>query len=117
MNKNMIFILAAAAAVLMMSKRGSAQPATSAPAGYSPVATNVNNQLWTSVLGGAWKSLVGPDGTAPFLMRNIGGQVVTSDGKPIDTAYSDISDAISTGYISDVDVSAGGIDWLSKLGW
>lgn len=118
MNKNMIFLMAAVAAVLVMSKKAGARPTTGAApiAGANPTATNLNNQLWSNVLGGAWKSLVA-GGTGTFLMRNDAGQVTTSDGRPIDSAYSDISDAISTGFVQDVDVSAGGVDWLGKMGW
>lgn len=117
MNKDMLFLVAAVAAVLVMSKKAGAKAAP-APASNSPVATNLNNQLWSNVLGGAWKSLVNSDGVGTFLMRNEAGQVVTSDGKPIDSVYSDISTGISTGYIPDVDVSApDGVDYLAKQGW
>lgn len=119
MNKDMLFLVAAVAAVLVMSKKAGAQGAARPVASSSPVATNVNNELWQNVLGGAWKSLVGSGGTGTFLMRNPFGQVVTSDGKPVDSVYSDISTAISTGYVPDVDVSAAsdGVDYLSKMGW
>lgn len=116
MNKDMLFLVAAVAAVLMMSKKASAAPrpasAATMPAtagGASPLANNLNNQLWSSLLGGGWKSLVGSGSeTSPFLMRNDYGQVVTSDGRPIDTGISDISDTMS---------GLGGRDYLSELGW
>lgn len=116
MNKDMLFLVAAVAAVLMMSKKAGAAPkpasTTAMPAtasGASPVANNLNNQLWSSLLGGGWKSLVDTgSGTSPFLMRNEYGQVVTSDGKPIDTGISDISDIMS-GQL--------GPDYLSQMGY
>lgn len=116
MNNNMLFLVAAVAAVLVMQKKASAAPAAAAPVVTNPVATNLNNQLWASVLGGAWNSLT--SGNSPFLMRNSSGQVVTSDGKPIDKTYTDISNVISTGGYSDVDVTGSdGVDWLGKMGW
>jgi len=122
MNNNMLFLVAAVAAVLVMNKKSrAATPAPSAAtvAATSPTATNLNNQLWANVLGGAWNSLVGSGGsTSPFLMRDSAGRVVTSDGKPIDQAYTDLSNVISTGGYGDVDVAApDGTNWLGTLGW
>jgi hypothetical protein len=118
MNKNMMFLLAAVAAVLVMSKKAKAAPGAAAPAGASPVATSVNNDLWAKVLGGTWKALVAngtnTDGT-PFLMRNGLGQVVTSDGKPVESVYSDITGALSGGV--DTTDASGGVDYLSQMGW
>lgn len=126
MNNNGIFLLAAVAAVLVMSKK--AKAATAATPISTPVATNVNNQFWQSLLGSTWKSLVTPDNVSSFLMRNSAGQVVTSDGKPVDSALPWISAALSgsstptttdaaAGY-QPVDVSADdGVDWLQKMGW
>lgn len=120
MNNNTLLLVAALGAVFLMSRKASA--ATPAAAAASPLATsnNVNNQLWSAVLGGAWRSLVSPGsaGNSGFLMRNDFGQVVTSDGKPVNSVFSDLSNAISTGGYSDVDVSApDGTDYLSLLGW
>lgn len=116
MNNNTLILVAAIAAVIVMSKKASAapKPATttgmpSTASGASPIASNLNNQLWSSLLGGAWNSMVGSSsGTTPFLMRNEFGQVTTSDGKPIDTGISDISDIMS---------GWGGTDYLSEMGW
>jgi len=116
MNNNMLFLVAAVAAVLVMSKKSTAAPAAAAPVVTNPVATNLNNQLWANVLGGAWSSLT--SGNSPFLMRNSSGQVVTSDGKPIDKAYTDLSNVISTGGIAGIDVTGSdGVDWLGTMGW
>lgn len=118
MNKNMMFLLAAVGAVLVMSKRATAAPRTAALPGASPVANNVNNQMWAKVLGGTWKALVA-NGTntdgSPFLMRNDLGQVVTSDGKPVESIYSDITGALSGGV--DTSEASGGVDYLGALGW
>lgn len=123
-NDNTILLVAALGAVLLLSKKAKAAtpttPAQVAATGSGLVANNLNNQLWTNVLGGAWKSLVSPDSASSsnFLMRNGLGQVVTSDGKPVDSVYSDVSTAISTSGIPGVDVSApDGTDWLANLGW
>jgi hypothetical protein len=120
MNKNMIFILAAAGAVLMMSKQARA----TAPAGSAsrPIpSTNVNDQLWTSLLGGGWKMLRDAQtdsGTAAFLKRNFLGQVVTSDGKPVGQEYQDLLPA-TYGEFMPVDLggASGGVDYLSEMGW
>jgi hypothetical protein len=121
-DNTLLLVAAAAAALFIMSKKAKATGTTAAQVaqtGSGHVATNVNNQLWANVLGGAWKSLVSPDsGNTNFLMRNPFGQVVTSDGKPVDSVYSDLSDTLSTGGIPGVDVSApDGTDWLANLGW
>lgn len=118
MNKNMMFLLAAVAAVLVMSKKAKAAASPAATPGASPIATNVNNDLWAKVLGGTWKALVAngtnTDGT-PFLMRNDLGQVVTSDGKPVESIYNDITGALSGGV--DTTDASGGVDYLGQMGW
>jgi hypothetical protein len=118
MNKNMMFLLAAVGAMLVMSKKARAATSTAALPGASPVANNVNNQLWSKVLGGAWKALVAngtnTDGT-PFLMRNDLGQVVTSDGKPVESVYADMTGALSGGV--DTTEASGGVDYLGQMGW
>lgn len=124
-----VLILAGAAALLlvMQKKRAAAAAPANSPAGST--ATSVNNQMWQSILGGAWKSLTAPTATgsgAGFLMTNNWGQVVTSDGKPVDSSLPAISSALSNGGYSggysgvsdDVSTAApDGTDWLSQLAW
>jgi hypothetical protein len=117
MNNNTLILVAALGAVFLMSRKAAAAKPTTAPTAPigGMVGTNVNNQLWTAVLGGAWKSLVTPEdqGSSNFLMRNSFGQVVSSDGKPVDSVYSDISDAISGGDYTAPD----GTNLLATMGW
>lgn len=113
MNKNALFLLAAVAAVLVMKQKAAA---ASAPAAASPVANNVNNQMWNSILGNTWKSLI--NNAPAFMMRNDNGQVVTSDGKPVNSALPAISAAISNSGYDDVSTAApDGTDYLSTMGW
>ena len=126
MNQNTMFLFAAVGAAYVMAKKEADKKARAAAAAKapsqsnspSPVTTNVNNQLWSKVLGGAWNALVekgsSTDG-APFLMRNDIGQVVTSDGKPVNSIYSDITGALSGGV--DTSEASGGVDYLGGMGW
>jgi hypothetical protein len=121
MNNNTLFLVAAIVAVVVMKKKTAAPVAPAGPAG--PIATNVNNQLWTSILGGAWKSLISPsDSNDGFLMKNSVGQVVTSDGKPVNSVLPAISGAMSgsdysQGYESVSTGGPDGTDWLAQMGW
>lgn len=108
-----ILILAAVAAggaVFMMNRaKAATRPAGSASA---PIQNkNVNDQLWTSILGGAWKVLntaKNQDGTIGFLKKNFLGQTVTSDGKPVSEALIDMFPATYGDY--------GDIDYTSDVG-
>lgn len=54
---------------------------------------NVSDQLWTSLLGGAWtmiRDAKNPDGTLAFLKKNWMGQTVTSDGKPVGSQLAEM---------------------------
>ncbi|PJJ17821.1 hypothetical protein CLU90_1001 [Janthinobacterium sp. 67] len=54
---------------------------------------NVSDQLWTSLLGGAWTAIrdaKNPDGTMAFLKKNWLGQIVTSDGKPVGSQLAEM---------------------------
>jgi len=129
MNRDILILGAAVAGVMFMAKQAQAnstKPAVIAQSGTGKVANNINNELWKGVLGGAWKALVdqsassaGSDGS--FLMRNWLGEVVTSDGKPIDSNAQAISLAISgdaAGPGGIIDTSApDGTDWLMGMGW
>jgi hypothetical protein len=96
MSKDIILITAIAiAAVLVMGKQKQAAgagmtAAQKAAAGltYSAAqqqSANMNGDMWTRLLGDGWRTMVSAqnsDGSAAFL-KNIFGQVTTSDGKPV----------------------------------
>lgn len=114
MNKNMLLVLAAGAALYIMSRKASAAAVASAP---SPVSNNFNNDMWAKILGGNWRSLTQGGASVPFLMRNGAGQVVTSDGKPIDSQAQDILPATyMTAMPVDLTAASGGVDYIGQLG-
>ena len=112
MNNNILLLGAAVAAVLVLNKA----KAKTAPAGSAsaPAAmTNLNGQMWSSLLGGAWKLIPdaqNADGSLAFLKTNWLGQVVTSDGKPVGQDYNDLMTGTAP-----VDFSLGGTDYLGGL--
>jgi hypothetical protein len=120
MNNNMIFIMAAAVAALVMSKQAKA----AAPAGSAsrqPPSTNVNDSLWSSLLGGSWRALTDAQtstGGPAFLERNWLGQVTTSDGKPIG---QELADMLPSTYMTvqpvDLGGASDGVDYLGMMGW
>jgi hypothetical protein len=116
-NNTLILALAAVCAVLVMNK---AKTAT-APAGTAsaPIQnTNVNDQLWKSLLGNAWTSLrdaQNPDGSQAFLMKNFLGQTVTSDGKPVGQEYAAQFPATFGLMMPTVDTTMGGTDYASSI--
>jgi hypothetical protein len=72
-----------AAAYMLIAKSGAAGAVRPIAA---PPSMNVNSDMWTRILGGAWKQLEGTQtqgGSLSFLKKTFGGQVTTSDGKPI----------------------------------
>jgi hypothetical protein len=127
MKDNTVLILAGAAVLLLVMKKKAA--AATVPTTGTAVTSNVQNQMWQSILGPAWKALLAPSSTGAgsgFLMTNNWGQVVTSDGKPVDSTLPAISSALSnsdysggyTGVSDPVSTAApDGTDWLSTLGW
>jgi hypothetical protein len=112
MSDNVILLVAAVAGFLLLQKKKAAAAASTAPL---PTANNVNNQLWSSVLGNSWRSLVQPGSASNFLERNNWGQIVTSDGKPVDSVFGALPDILSGGV--DTTEASDGIDYLSELGW
>jgi hypothetical protein len=120
MNNNALLLALVAAGVFVMMKR-TAATATKAPVLAPTPTKNVNDQLWSSLLGGSWKLLTdaqNSDGSPAFLMKNWLGQTVTSDGKPVGAQLQDLLPA-TYGTVMPVDLSdpTSGVDWLSDLGW
>lgn len=121
MNKNMILIAAVAVGAVMVLNRAAAQVA---PAGSrsAPVQnTNVNDQLWTKLLGGGWTGLrdaTNSDGTAAFLKRNFLGQTVNSVGVPISEQIEDFTPT-TFGEMIKVNLGEGGdgVDYLAGFQW
>lgn len=117
MNNNILILVAAVAAVVMLNKA----KAATAPAGSksAPAAVNnANGALWSALIGGGWKAIADAkngDGSPAFLMTNPFGQIVTSDGKPVGQEYSDLFPATVGGFMP-VDLSMGGTDYLSQIG-
>jgi hypothetical protein len=120
MSKDAILLIAVAAGAFMVMKSKAATAAK--PVAVAPAPTkNVNDQLWTSLLGEGWKMLKSAqnsDGSPAFLMKNWLGQTVTSDGKPVGSQLQDLLPA-TYGTFMPVDLSdpSSGIDYLSELGW
>lgn len=90
-NKNLTLIALAVAALVLVPKIANAQ-AIKKPAGSASkpiVNKNVNDDMWARLLGNGWKNIreaQNDDGTRAFLKKNAAGQIVTSDGKPVNTS-------------------------------
>jgi hypothetical protein len=92
---NLILLAAIGAAVLLVVKKQAQSAgmtvAQKQQAGllYTPQqqqSVNMNGDMWSRLLGGGWQNLVSTqysDGSPAFL-KNVWGQVTTSDGKPVD---------------------------------
>lgn len=81
---------------------------------------NVNNEMWTKLLGGAWSDIMryngqstsGYNGQQPFVMRDAySGLYRTSDGKPLYTG-----DGATDFMIANTGLSGTSADWTSNLG-
>lgn len=90
MSKELILVAAIGAAVLLVVNK-QAQARNAAPAqvqGYVPAqrpVSGVPGDMWTRLLGEGWqylKNAQNADGSPAFL-KNVFGQVTTSDGKPV----------------------------------
>lgn len=117
MNNKTMMMAGLLVGAALMWKRAQAQAAAPAMS-VNPVANSFNNDMWKKILGGSWSALT-QNGDAPFLMRNVLGQVTTGDGKPIDNAMADI---LPTTYMSsalpvDLTAASGGVDYLGQMGW
>jgi hypothetical protein len=89
--KNALLIVAIGGAVLLVLQKQAQAAAVSPKASSSTInaakTVNVNSDMWSRLLGDGWRNMVGAqnaDGSAAFLMKNMFGQITTSDGKPID---------------------------------
>jgi hypothetical protein len=119
-NNTVLIVVAAAAALFMMSKT----KAATAPAGSAsaPVQSrNVNDQLWSSLLGGTWRALKDAQtssGGPAFLERNWLGQVTTSDGKPVGQELADmLPSTYMTVQPTEIGDPSTGFDYLGMMGW
>ncbi|MGZ3319659.1 MAG: hypothetical protein ACXU9C_01620 [Xanthobacteraceae bacterium] len=112
MSEEIVLILGGLAAFALMRKKQAVAAASTTPL---PTSNNVNSQLWNNVLGSAWKNLIEPSAKNAFLERNYFGQIVTSDGRPVDSVYGAIPDAMSGGV--DTTEASDGVDYLSEMGW
>lgn len=122
MNKNILMVALVAVGAVMVLNR--AAVAATPVAKSAPVkSTNVNDQLWSSLLGGSWKALTdakNPDGTAAFLMKNGLGQTVTSDGKPVGEEWQSMFPATylqPAGLPVEIGTTGDSTDYLEKLGY
>ncbi|MGK5073241.1 hypothetical protein [Janthinobacterium sp. ZB1P44] len=128
MSSKDILVLAAlgvGAVIYMQSRKKTAVAGGTNPNNSDTL--NVSDQLWTSLLGGAWtmiRDAKNPDGTLAFLKKNWMGQTVTSDGKPVGSqlaemfpyAYGDgVQDSVdygsTTNFIGGLFPSLAGTEW------
>lgn len=121
MNKNLMVVAVAVAAVLILNKAATA--ATSGAKSAPVKNTNVNDQLWSSLLGGSWKALTdakNADGSQAFLMKNALGQAVTSDGKPVGEEWQRMFPATylqGAGLPVEIGTAGDSTDYLAQLGY
>lgn len=91
MNKDNLMLIGAlgiAALIVLPKLKAKSAPAA---ATATPKTQNVNNEMWTKLLGGAWTQLIQANGgsgagATPFIVKNaFTGLFSTSDGKPLYT--------------------------------
>lgn len=122
MSKDLLLIAAVAGAAVLMLNKAKAQVAPAGSRSAPTPVTNVNNQLWASLLGGAWTSLTAAqnaDGSPAFLKRNFLGQVTTTDGKPVSEEIIDMFPHTYGNY-DELEIPTtvdGGTDYLSNMGF
>lgn len=91
------------AAVLYMRRTPAAVLAaqnTSVKAGSTTATQNVNNQMWSTLLGVGWSYLRdNQNGAGSLFGKNALGQFVTSDGKPIGEDLENALPLTTTGYM------------------
>lgn len=119
-DKNMVMVaLVAVGAVLMLNKAGAANLPAGSKSAAQP-ATNVQNQLWSNLLGDGWRAIASAknaDGTAAFLKRDFFGNVTTTDGRNVGGDLQEVA-AITYGNLAPVDIAApqDEIDYTKILG-
>jgi hypothetical protein len=121
MNKNLLLIAAVAIGAVMVLNKAAAQVAPAGSRSAQLPSNNVNNQLYTEIMGGAWASLrdaVNSDGSRAFLMKNQMGQTVTSTGIPISEVWEEPLPVTYGNYIPiEVGAPGGGTDYLGQMDW
>ncbi len=121
MNKNLLMIAAVAVAAVMVLNRAAAQVAPAGSKSGPIPATNINNQLFTDILGGGWTSLrdaKNADGSQAFLMKNFLGQTVNSLGVPVSEVWEESLPNTYGNYIPiDVGAPGDGSDYLGTMQW
>lgn len=118
-NDTVVLAALAVAAVLLINKQGAAAGATGVKSSTAQPTVNVQNSLWTSLLGTGWtmlKDAQNADGTAAFLEKNFFGQTVTSDGKPVGGELAAMFPGLYGGFLPvDTTAASGGTDYLKDL--
>lgn len=84
-NNALLAVVIGAACYLVVSKQAKAGVTNSSGgrpvvANGRPIATNVNSDMWARLMGNSWTELAAG---AASIGRNVLGQAVSSDGKPI----------------------------------
>ncbi len=121
MNQRLLMMAAVAVGAVVVLNRAAAQVAPAGSKSAPMPTTSINDQLYTKIMGGAWTSLrdaTNPDGSMAFLKRNFLGQTVTSDGKPVSEQWADLFPS-TYGREPTIDLAgeAGGLDYLTAMGW
>jgi|GEM_PF-5641876 hypothetical protein len=94
-SKNVLLMAAlmVGAVIYMKKAKASSGPSGTVKAlNKQEEARNINDPMWTGLLGGAWKALKTAqtkDGSAAFLKRDFLGRITTSDGKPVGQQLAD----------------------------
>lgn len=120
-NDNTVLLAAlAVGAVIYINKKGAVSGAAGIKQGTTAQPTvNVQNSLWTSLLGTGWtmlKDATNSDGSAAFLEKNFLGQTVTSDGKPVGGELQSMFPGLYGGFLPvDTTAASGGVNYLGDL--
>jgi hypothetical protein len=126
-NTILLAVLGVAAVLYMRRPSAAVQAAqnTSVKAGSTTATQNVNNQMWSTLLGIGWSALRdNQNGVGSLFGKNALGQFVTSDGKPIGEDLENALPLTTTGYApTDLDYGStpnfidGLFPELSNLSW
>lgn len=109
MSNNLLLAAVIGAAVFIVVKKQGQAAVLKQPAQTSPViTTNMNGDMWTRLLGKGFVSVAG-SGTASGIMKNLFGQLSTSDGKPIGG-----SDPLAGFIPVNVGAPSNGVDYLGS---
>jgi hypothetical protein len=118
MNNNTLLMALAAVGIVLVMNKAKAATALAGSASAPIRNLNVNDQLWSNLIGKGWTALrdaQNADGSPAFLMKNFLGQTVTSDGKPVGQEFAAAFPATYGGMMPTVDTAMGGPDYASAL--